>query len=217
MQRRALYDLDLSAETDRVLQFILRNYTGIFADYELISESFIASSLELTERTVYEALLRLRKMHVIDYVPRRRSPYIYMLRSRELRRDIILPKTVYEHRRQLMAERLDAMKRFVFDDYTCRVETMLEYFGEKTGRCGTCDVCRERNRLRATHRAAPPAVSGEILAEAILFVLNQNPEGISVWDLSVNLATPPERLYPVVRDLADTHKIKLADNILFLS
>lgn len=215
MQRRALYDLRLSAETERVLQFIQRNYTGIFADYELISESFIASSLELTERTVYEALIRLRKMHVIDYVPRRRSPYIYMLRSRELRRDIILPKTVYENRRELMARRLDAMKRFVFDDYTCRVETMLEYFGEKTGRCDTCDVCRDRNRLRATRRAASPTVSPEILTEAILFMTSQNPEGISVWDLSVNLATPPERLYPIVRTLVDSGKIKLTDSILY--
>ena len=216
MQRRALYDLRLSAETERVLQFILRNYTGIFADYELISESFIASSLELTERTVYEALIRLRKMHVIDYVPRRRSPYIYMLRSRELRRDIILPKAVYENRRELMARRLDAMKRFVFDDYTCRVETMLGYFGEKTDRCDTCDVCRDRNRLRVTRQRASSAVSPEILAEAILFVINQNPEGISIWDLSVNLATPPERIYPIVRNLVDTGKIKLADSILFL-
>jgi len=216
--RRSLYDLrDLSAETERVLQFVLRNYTGIFADYEYIQETFIASSLELTERTVHEALLRLRKMHVIDYVPRRRSQYIYMLRSRELRNDIILPKTVYENRRKLMAGRLDAMKRFVFDDYTCRVKTMLGYFGEEASPCGTCDVCRDRLKIEANrkHDNQPSGyTSPEIIMEAILFTIAQNPEGITIADLSRLLNLPPDIIFSPLRQLADTGRLRLCANLI---
>lgn len=216
--RRSLYDLrDLSAETERVLQFILRNYTGIFADYEYIQESFIASSLELTERTVHEALLRLRKMHVIDYVPRRRSQYIYMLRSRELRNDIILPKTVYENRRKLMAGRIDAMKRFVFDDYTCRVKTMLGYFGEESSPCGSCDVCRDRRKNEANrkHDNLPSGyTSPEIIMEAILFTIAQNPEGITITDLSRLLNLPPDIIFSPLRQLADTGRLRLRTNLI---
>ena len=38
MNRNELYDLTLDEECEQVFQFILRNYTGIFADYEHISE-----------------------------------------------------------------------------------------------------------------------------------------------------------------------------------
>lgn len=42
-----------------------------------------------------------------------------------------------------MSERIDAMKRFVFDSTRCRSVVMLEYFGEKNPQdCGRCDVCR---------------------------------------------------------------------------
>jgi len=214
MLRRSLYDIECSAETERVLQFILRNYTGIFADYEYIEESFIASSLELTEPTVYEALLRLRKMHVLDFVPRSRSPYIYMLRSREPVQDIILPKAVYEDRRHQMGIRLDAMKRFVFDDHTCRVKTMLGYFGEETQQCGTCDVCRDRRRKVNRPHSDTGKLSSEVLAEAVLFIVAQHKEGITLHDLAVNLAVPPNLLFEPVRDLVDSRRLRLSDSLL---
>lgn len=218
MSRRGLYDLrGLSEETERVLQFILRNYPGIFADYEHIQEPYIASSLELTERTVYESLLRLRKLHVIDYAPRKRAPYIYMLRSREPRQDVILPKAIYETRKQLMDVRLNAMKKFAFDDYACRVETMLAYFGEKTSPCGTCDVCRERRKIES-HRKQQlksASIAPEIIEEAIVYVVNQNPEGISVDTLACNLNLNPDTILEPIRRLADTGNIQLECDQLF--
>ncbi len=214
MSRRALYDLELTIETERVLQFVLRNYSGIFADYERISESYIASSLEYTERTVYEALLRLKKMHVIDYVPRKRSPYIYLLRSREPKSDVILPKSVYEYRRNLMASRLDSIKKFVFDDYACRVMTMLEYFGEKTAPCGTCDVCRDKSRLVARQNTGGHT-SPRIIMEAIMHVLGRNPAGISILDLARQLMTPPNDLFEPVRQLSDSGKLIIKENAIY--
>ncbi len=144
MSRMELYGLRLDAECERVFQFVLRNYTGIFADYEYISEPFISSSLELTERTVYENLLKLGRLHVIHYVPRRSTPYVVFTRSREPEKDLVFPKEVYEFRRVRMEQRVNAMKRFLFDDTECRVNTLLSYFGEKPGgACGKCDVDRK--------------------------------------------------------------------------
>ena len=129
MSRMELYGLRLDAECERVFQFVLRNYTGIFADYEYISEPFISSSLELTERTVYENLLKLGRLHVIHYVPRRSTPYVVFTRSREPEKDLVFPKEVYEFRRVRMEQRVNAMKRFLFDDTECRVNTLLSYSG----------------------------------------------------------------------------------------
>lgn len=213
MQRRALYDLQLSEETDRVLNFVLRHYTGIFADYEFIDEQVIGSSLNLTERTIYEALLRLKKMHVIDYVPRRRSPYIYMLRSRVPRPDIVLPKTVYENRRKQMEIRIDAMKRFVFSEDDCRVETMLRYFGERTEPCGSCDVCRTHRS--ASERKSAHSTSDRGIEKSILHQTAAHPEGLTISQLAFILQLDPAQFLSSVRELADSNRLLIKGNILF--
>lgn len=83
MQRHELYDLELPDTADAVLQALLRTSTGIFADYEYISEPVIARRLSVTEQAVYDNLLLLSRMHVLHYVPRRTSPYIMFTTSRE--------------------------------------------------------------------------------------------------------------------------------------
>ncbi len=215
MSRRDLYSLNLTEETERILQFVLRTYSGIFADYEYINEAFIASSLEFTERTVYEALIRLRKMHVIDFVPRKRSPYIYILRSREPISDIVLPKSIYENRRKQMELRLNAMKRFVFEDFSCRVETMLKYFGETVSPCGTCDVCRERHKLVSRQNRHSNNIAPEIISEAILHVTKLNPEGVSLLEVSRQLSLSPAQLFHPIRQLADSGMLSLQEDILY--
>lgn len=216
--RRALYDISFAPETERVLQFVLRNYTGIFADYEYIRESFIASSLDLTERTVYEALIKLRKMGVIDFVPRRRSPYIYMVSSRQPVQDILLPKTVYEQRREQMSQRIEAMKRFVFDDTRCRVMTMLEYFGEEAHPCGTCDVCRAEKARKEAHsrdNARKAAANAAMVEQAVEYVTRGCTDGIAIRDLAARLDIPLETLLPAVRSLVDKCRLRYSDGIVY--
>ena len=139
------YSLDLDEATENVFQAVLRIYPGLFSDYVTISEQRIASSIGTTELAVTTALVTLSHMHVIHYIPRRMTPYVYYPTSRELPRYLVIPTSVYEERRERCRERLDAMKRFAFDEETCRSRILLEYFGEENaGDCGMCDVCRGR-------------------------------------------------------------------------
>ena len=202
MSRMELYGLRLDAECERVFQFVLRNYTGIFADYEYISEPFISSSLELTERTVYENLLKLGRLHVIHYVPRRSTPYVVFTRSREPEKDLVFPKEVYEFRRVRMEQRVNAMKRFLFDDTECRVNTLLSYFGEKPGgACGKCDVCR--NALHVPSCGSGAAGSVESLPDSVRYALSHHPHGLTLNELASYLGTGVGNLVPVVRSLLD--------------
>lgn len=203
LNRNELYGLKLDEECERVFQFVLRNYTGIFADYEYISEPFIASSLELTQRTVYEALLKLGRMHVIHYVPRRSTPYVMFTRSREFEKDLVFPREVYEYRRERMVQRVKAMKRFLFDDTACRVNTILEYFGETPSEgCGKCDVCR--NAAGTASGTCGASVSAdESLADAVKYALSHHPHGLMLNELSAYLGVGVDVLVPVVRRLLD--------------
>jgi ATP-dependent DNA helicase RecQ len=212
MTRQALYDLDLSEECERVFQFILRHYTGIFADYEYIDESLIASSLDLTERTVYENLLLLSREHVIHYVPRQTTPYIFFTESRVPSADLRFSRETYEYRRQQMEVRINAMKQFLFSTDTCRVETLLRYFGEEpTAPCGTCDVCRAL-RTYQKQPAKPAATSPQAdapLIERIKYVLSHRPDGITIGELAQTLSISDAELLPTVRELLDTDYLTL--------
>jgi ATP-dependent DNA helicase RecQ len=203
MTRNELYSLQLDDETERVFQFVLRRYTGIFADYEYISESLIASNLELTERTVYEALLKLGRMHVIHYVPHSSTPYIVFTRSRELDRDLVFPRTVYESRRQQMEQRINAMKQFLFDDANCRVTTLLRYFGEEPNSdCGKCDVCRAR-KAENHPKKQPSENETNYLKQSIIYALSHHPAGLTLAELATYLGTDTVNLAESVRNLLD--------------
>ncbi len=204
MTRNELYDLRLNPECERVFQFILRNYTGIFADYEHVSESLIASSLELTERTVYENLLLLGRLGVIHYVPRSSTPYVMFLQSRQPDGDIRFPQEVYEFRKIQMKKRIDAMCRFLFDDSRCRSLSLLEYFGEvEAERCGRCDVCRsESNRLRSLGSGA--------LRDAVRSALTSHPGGLTTGNLAAFIGANPAKITDIVRQMADDGSVVIS-------
>lgn len=196
MQRHELYDLELPDTADAVLQALLRTSTGIFADYEYISEPVIARRLSVTEQAVYDNLLLLSRMHVLHYVPRRTSPYIMFTTSREEPQHLIFPRAVYEDRRRHMALRLEAVRRFAFSNDECRVAGMLRYFGETAAEpCGKCDVCRA---MRCSSRN-----TGNAAMRQRVIALASQPSGIAIDPLVSILGAPATTVINLVRSLVD--------------
>ena len=210
MNKRELYDLQLDAVTDSVFQLLLRTYTGLFSDYVIISEELIASRLQLSAQQVYEALLKLAREHAIHYVPRRSTPYIFFTTSRELPKHIALPRPVYEDQRRRMEHRVEAMRRFVFDDSECRVNTMLRYFGEQpTQPCGTCDVCRSRRR--------PAASDDSRMRDVILYLAGHTPPP-TIDHIARQAGVSPARVIARLRTLLDEGVVTVtADGVVRLS
>lgn len=201
MDKRELYQLDLDPVTDRVFQYLLRSYTGLFADFVHISESQICSELMLSADDVYRSLLNLTREHAISFIPRKTTPYIYYPTSRELPKYVQLPPDVYERQKERMKVRIDAMRSFVFDSSRCRVRGMLEYFGEKNvADCGKCDVCRSRSA--SSHRHSPESQ----LHLAVLRVVADR-RWLTLPQLSQALSIPVHELLPVVRTLLDSRRI----------
>lgn len=197
MNKHELYSLRLDDVTDSVFQLLLRNYTGLFADYVVISEELLASRLDLTCEQVYSALLNLARQHAIHYVPRKTTPYIFYTTSRELPKYVQLPRSVYEDQRERMSRRIEAMRRFMFDTDACRVGGMLRYFGEKdVADCGTCDVCRAR-------KASRQAISRtESLRNGILYLASQ-PGETSISHIAAQLSVSTDTLIPILRHMMD--------------
>lgn len=209
MTKNELYSLKVSDKADRVFQFMLRTYTGLFADYVYISEPLISSRLTLSSEDVYNALLELGRAHALHYVPRKNSPYIIFTAPRVEPRRIDFPKSVYEDMRKRMQVRVEAMKRFVFDTTGCRANRILEYFGEHHDcTCGKCDICRDK--LAATRVSK---VAEENLRQAVLR-LSSRPSGMSIDALASTLAKKPAEVIASLRELLDDGLITVTDGIV---
>lgn len=204
LEKQELYSLKLSDDIDKVFQLLLRTYTGLFADYVHINESLLASRLRMSEQSIYEALLALSRLHAIHYIPRKTTPYILYTTSRELPKHITLPKAVYEDQRDRLVNRIEAMKTFAFSNETCRVNTMLRYFGEKPENdCGKCDICRSHRR----NKISTPSPS---LQESILYLASQ-PGGHTI-DYIINETSASRHIViETIRHLLDTGVINIDD------
>ena len=143
LERNDLYFLEnTTKETEAVITALLRLYGGLFTDYVYIDEGFVANEAGLTQPQVYMVLKELSKRHVVDFIPRRRIPYITYTREREDGDRVIIPQSVYEERRTQYIKRIQAMLDYANNDHVCRSRQLLDYFGEECWQdCRQCDVC----------------------------------------------------------------------------
>lgn len=143
LERNDLYFLEnTTKETEAVITALLRLYGGLFTDYVYIDEGFVANEAGLTQPQVYMVLKELSKRHIVDFIPRRRIPYITYTREREDGDRVIIPQSVYEERRTQYIKRIQAMLDYANNDHVCRSRQLLDYFGEECWQdCRQCDVC----------------------------------------------------------------------------
>lgn len=135
-----------SEDTEKLLQCILRSYTGLFSDYAYINEETLALRTGLTRQQVYDTLLLLTRRHIVHYIPGKKTPYIIYTRERQEARRILLSKDVYEDRKENFTARIQAMIAYADSEDKCRSRMLLHYFGEQhSHNCGVCDVCLQRH------------------------------------------------------------------------
>ena len=141
--RNDLYQLDqLAPSQDAVVTALLRSYGSLFVDLTYIDETMIARQAELTIQQVYFALKSLAARHIIQFIPRRKIPFISYTRDRVDGDKVVIPKEVWESRREQYEKHIKSMIRYAKNDEVCRSRQLLAYFGEENDRdCKQCDVC----------------------------------------------------------------------------
>jgi ATP-dependent DNA helicase, RecQ family len=153
IHRDDLYHLRVNdAKNDELLQTLLRSYTGLFTDFVPIQEEVVAKRLNTDARDIYERLLRLSKLGIIHYIPRKKSPYIIYQVAREDTERIALKREVYEDRLERYKKRIGAILGYASENQVCRSRQLLLYFGQKDApNCGKCDVCLAKNETGLSH------------------------------------------------------------------
>ena len=192
--KNELYDIaSENPNVDRVLQALLRTYTGLFSDYVFINEAVISYRYSISENDIYEALIELNRLHILHYVPRKRTPYVLYTTSREETRYLQFPKAVYEDMRARMEQRVNAVINYAFTDSACREKLLLAYFEEESDDCGRCDVCIERKK-KLNH-------TQQDVIDGVLYVTQVKPRKMK--DLIATLSFPQDEVINVVALLVD--------------
>ena len=147
IHRDELYKLrETDPETEKLINVILRSYTGLFTDYAYINEDSLAIRSELTRQRIYEILLMLTRRHILHYIPRKKTPYIIYTRERQEAGRLAITRDIYEERKESYITRIKAMTEYATAEDKCRSRMLLRYFGEKNEHnCGLCDVCLSKH------------------------------------------------------------------------
>lgn len=145
ISRNDFYRLEnLTKIENELIVILLRNYGGLFTDYNYIDESFIAQQLGLTLPQTYFVFQALNKRRILHFIPSKKTPYITFAQRREDGDRIIIPPIVYEERKKQFTERINQVINYAKNNQVCRSRQLLHYFGEtRSSDCGICDVCAD--------------------------------------------------------------------------
>lgn len=143
--RESLYHLEkYDKDSQKVINSILRLYTGVFADYVFIREEDIMAKTGLDQQQLYQQLLLLSRHNILHYVPARQTPAIIYLTPRLENEEIRISHYIYEDRKARQEQRINAMINYIDNDEECRMVQLLKYFGEDIDHtCQKCDVCNK--------------------------------------------------------------------------
>ena len=210
IRRDELYRLrEMGEDMDRLIQAVLRSYTGVFTDYTYINEDSLAIRTGLTRRQIYEMLVHLAKLRIVSYIPHKKTPYIIYTRERVEAQHIHISPEVYEHRKARYETRINAMLDYVTNNTVCRSRMLLDYFGERNEHnCGQCDTCIS---LRSKSKVSEQP-DRETLCAKVCGILSR--ESLTPAGLLKQLPMDKELLTEILHRLSDEGKIIAVDGIL---
>ncbi len=190
VDRNDLYDIEFpDRRMPRLLEILMRKYTGVFSYPVPIDEDYVASQVGVPVPMLRQLLYKMSLEHTIRYVPADHATVIFLHHDRLRPKNVNLDPKRYEMLKDSCVGRIQKMIDYISEETVCRSRYLLEYFGQTESEdCGTCDVCRA-----AKSKAAGPV---EAAARLSTFI-NHEKSGVYV------LEDIPMELIPVLRRLID--------------
>ena len=193
----------------RILEILMRKYSGIYSAPVSIDEDEICARLGLSEAELHQKLYSLSLLHLIRYIPSSVSDVLFLNHERLMPKNIDLKPKTYEFLKKCQHDRIEAMIDYVTEETECRSRHLLRYFGQTdSSDCGTCDICRAKKTAGEPLETASPSYSD--LLNRLSTYINKDLHGI--YDLNVlkrlvnNPAQDPipQQILDILRNLVDS-------------
>ncbi len=203
--RDDLYKFQVANEAfDGFIKLLLRSYTGMFTEFVAVNEDSLAKKAAVTRDTVYQYLVKLSSMNIIRFIPGKKTSLVIFTEERLERKALLISPENYLHVKEKYSARVGKMIDYAESKNKCRSVLLLDYFGEESDRCGTCDVCRERNELELSK------YEFDLILENIKDILSgNNPDARELVSM---ISYPEEKVIKVLRWLLDHNKITRDDD-----
>ncbi len=203
-----LYKLKQTPEQEKLMHILLRSYTGLFTDFAYINEDQIAKRLGWTHHQVYEGLVALSKEQIIQYIPRKKTPFLTFTHEREDVSRVKLGKEAYDDRRGRYVSRVKSVLDYAQEETICRSQILLSYFGEKNSKpCEKCDICRKNSEKSLNDEEF------ETIKNRIFYLLNQRPYTMN--ELISSIQSKEVKIKNALRFLSDNNSILMNDEMKF--
>ena len=201
VDREELYRFQVAnASFDGFIKLLLRTYSGVFSGFAPIDEEFLAKKTSSTRDIVYQYLVRLSKLKIIQYIPRRKSPLLILNTERLDDRSLYISSGNYLERKKRYITKMNSVCNYASGVNQCRSAALLGYFGETDAdNCGNCDVCTKSNELEISQ------YEFDLITENIREVIRHG--NVMPDELAGLLKYPPDKSIVVIRWLLDNGQL----------
>ena len=209
LDKKGIYDLSVqNSEPAKVLDILLRSYSGFFDTLVVINEGTLATRLGWKKEDVILALQKLKKMEAIEYIPTSDSPMVYFSQERLHEDNFSIDKKLYAFRKKRAIENAKSVITYV-SSTTCRSALLVAHFGQKGAKdCGVCDVCLEKKKM----------INEPGFLEIVELIRNQLKAGVfSVTQLKSKLKkVSTDQLFACLDWMEDSSEISIENDRILL-
>jgi ATP-dependent DNA helicase RecQ len=178
---------------------ILRVYGGIFETASPVNLDLIAGKTGQSSETVVSVLQKMQQDQVAEIQLFDTDAVITFLVPREDDKTINRMAIGVRELNDKRVKQVKAMLKYVENNFDCKSEQLLRYFGEViTERCGICSVCLKNEKLSGKKAL-------NTIAEQILGLLEI--EDLSSREISERLTFAESEIIKVLKALLDAKKI----------
>ncbi len=201
VERDDLYKFQVAnTKFDGFIKLLLRSYSGLFTEFVGISEQFMAGKVNISTELVVQYLIKLSQQKIINYIPRKKTPFIIFTEERLDLKTLVISRVDYIKRKEAFVLRQEKILHYASSGAKCRSQFLISYFGEKDAkRCGLCDVCKRRNKLGLSE------YEFDIVIDKLKELLED--KSLRLEDIVDFMGLDEEKIVKVIRYLLDNDKV----------
>ena len=211
VSRDELYRIQIAnPRLDTFIKLLLRTYTGPFNGFVSIDEQYLANVSRNAPAVITEYLMQLSRLSVISFIPKKKSPQVFLHSGRLEPGNVYLNPATFLQRKDAYARRMEAMLQYAQSDAPCRSKQLLAYFGEGMKRdCDICDVCLERQGKDN------PNETFERIAGKITRTLRSGP--VRIQQLDLLFSESAGKVVDMLRAMAENGEVLIKDDTIQLN